>query len=131
STLWAHLQQKDASLGTGIALPPMAPVDKTSTSMRILLHDTQAHFETFSDRVEKLTTTLEDTQKDIPLTKNLFEKEHENLSNEVYGLANRCQMEIVKAVGQPLQAPAAGAMHQEMQLRLESIDRRIDSMQLV
>ena len=86
--LWAHLQRKDTSSlpSSGLPVPPLAPIDKTSTSLRLLLHDTQSHFETFSDRVDQLTTSVENAKREIVQTKSLFEKEHEELGNEVYAL---------------------------------------------
>ncbi len=88
SVLWAHLQRKDTAnpATSTIPLPPLAPLDKTNTSLRILLHDTQSHFETFADKVNVLTKGVDEAKREIGLTKTLFEKEHEVLSNEMFGL---------------------------------------------
>ena len=73
--LWTYLQRKSTvAEGSGVPLPPLAPVDKTGTSVRILLHDTQAHFEKFSDRVEKITKAFEDSSREMVQLKSLFEK---------------------------------------------------------
>jgi hypothetical protein len=41
---------------------PIAPVDKTGTSVRLLLHDNQATLEKFSEKVDKLLKGLEDSR---------------------------------------------------------------------
>lgn len=87
--LWAHLLRKDTLAppqNTAIPLPPMAPVDKTGTSIRILLHDTQANFETFSARMDKMAEGVDKAKSEIVTVKTLFQVEHETLSNEVYDL---------------------------------------------
>ncbi|KAF8868513.1 hypothetical protein CPB85DRAFT_1243173 [Mucidula mucida] len=133
SVLWAHLQRKDTAnpATSTIPLPPLAPLDKTNTSLRILLHDTQSHFETFADKVNVLTKGVDEAKREIGLTKTLFEKEHEVLSNEMFGLANRCQTEILKTMGEPAQASRLADLQIAVQLRLEGLDKRVDSMQMV
>jgi hypothetical protein len=87
--LWAHLFRRDvASLppDPGITITPAAPLDKNGTSMRLLLHDTQANFEKFSERVDKLTTGVEDAKKEIILVKQLFQQEHEQLDTDIVDL---------------------------------------------
>lgn len=89
SVLWAHLLRKDtlaAPPSSDIPLPPIAPTDRTGTSLRILLHDTQAHVERFSERVEKLTKGVDEAKQELGLTKTLFQREHEELTNEMYNL---------------------------------------------
>ena len=71
STLWAHLLNRDATAsGSGLkagltsaGLAAMAPADRTGTSVRILLHDTQATIEKFSERVDKLVSEAEDSRQ--------------------------------------------------------------------
>lgn len=50
--------------------------------MRILLHDTQANFEKFSNRVDKLTSSIDDAKNEIVLVQRLFEEDREKLSAE-------------------------------------------------
>lgn len=93
STLWAHLLNKDASAsGTGLkpglasGLAAVAPTDKTGTSVRILLHDTQATIEKFSERVDKLVSEAEDSRQKL-LARN------EELSGELERLVRRAVQE--------------------------------------
>ncbi|KAF9018610.1 hypothetical protein BDZ89DRAFT_959934, partial [Hymenopellis radicata] len=77
------------------------------------------------------TLAAQSAKREIGLTKTLFEKEHEVLSNEMFSLANRCQTEILKAVGEPAQASRLADLQVAVQLRLEGLDKRVDSMQMV
>lgn len=73
STLWAHLLNKDSTVsGPGLKMglasvgPAVtAPADKTGTSVRILLHDTQATIEKFSERIDKLVSEAEDSRQKL------------------------------------------------------------------
>jgi len=89
TALWAHLLRKD-TLGpppnSGIVLPPMTPLDKNAASMRILLHDTQANFEKFSARVDKLCHTVDESKQEISMVNKLFQREHETLTGEMVDL---------------------------------------------
>jgi len=90
STLWAHLLNKDTTasgpgLKTGLAavgLTASAPPDKGGTSVRILLHDTQATIEKFSERVDKLVSEAEDSRQKL-LARN------EEVNDEVERLVRR------------------------------------------
>lgn len=90
STLWAHLLNKDATApGSGsktglesLGLTASAPADKTGTSLRILLHDTQATIEKFSERVDKLLSEAEDARQKL-LARN------EEANDEVERLVRR------------------------------------------
>jgi hypothetical protein len=87
--LWAHLLGKDkqpAPPNSEIIPPPIAPVDKNGTSMRILLHDTQAHLERFSVRTDKLCSSVEETKREITTVHTLFQREHETLRNDIVDL---------------------------------------------
>lgn len=90
SMLWAHLLNKDASASepglktglTSLGLAPSAPVDKTGTSVRILLHDTQATIEKFAERVDRLLSEAEDSRQKL-LARN------EEVNDEVERLVRR------------------------------------------
>jgi hypothetical protein len=94
STLWAHLLNKDAAAsGSGLkagltssGLAAMAPADRTGTSVRILLHDTQATIEKFSERVDKLVSEAEDSRQRL-LTRN------EEVSGEMEQFVRRAVQE--------------------------------------
>jgi hypothetical protein len=61
STLWAHLLRKDRTNEPIPAISvPIAPADKTGTSVRLLLHDTQATLEKFSQRIDKLVKGVDE-----------------------------------------------------------------------
>lgn len=92
STLWAHLLNKDAGasgsgfgLKTGLTsagLATSAPADRAGTSVRVLLHDTQATMERFSEKVDKLVSGAEDSHRKL-LARN------EEVSDEVERLVRR------------------------------------------
>ena len=90
STLWAHLLNKDTTvsgpgLKTGLAAvePAMsAPADRAGTSVRILLHDTQATIEKFSERVDNLVSEAENSRQKL-LARN------EEVNEEVERLVRR------------------------------------------
>ena len=90
TALWAHLLRKDtlapSSNSSGLSNPPIAPLDKTGTSMRILLHDTQSNFEKFSARVDKLYAGVAEAKEEIMMVKTLFQGEHEILNGEMVDL---------------------------------------------
>ncbi len=54
--------------------------------MRMLLHDTQAIMEKFSERVEKLTSGVDKAQQDISAVQRMFEHERENTMSETVAL---------------------------------------------
>jgi len=94
STLWAHLLDKDAAASgsglkaglTSLGLAAAAPADKTGTSVRILLHDTQATIEKFSEKVDKLVSEAEDSRQKL-LARN------EEVSDEMERFVKRAVQE--------------------------------------
>ncbi len=91
SQLWGHLLQpkSDSSRPNSDSTtmcPPIAPTDKTATSIRILLHDTRANLEDFSTRVHKLTDTIDETKREISGVQKLFQVGHEQVIEEVVSL---------------------------------------------
>jgi len=71
STLWARvLDHRGASTGNAITaqLPSYAqftPQDKTGTSTRMLLHDTHARLEVFSERANLIFSEIEASKREI------------------------------------------------------------------
>lgn len=94
SVLWGHLLSRDASTPSltprvqsdVTSLSPITPLDKAGTSMRILLHDTQAHLEKFSDRVTKLINGVDESKREIVTVQKLFEQDREKLVEETVDL---------------------------------------------
>ncbi|EDQ98327.1 uncharacterized protein LACBIDRAFT_303942 [Laccaria bicolor S238N-H82] len=128
TALWTHLLRKDAQASNNIGIiPPIAPIDKNATTMRVLLHDTQANFEAFSARVDKLINVVEETKREIKTTSTLFEREHDTLVGDVIDLVNRSQKEIQNSIGTPTQAPATDAFFKDVDRRLEGLNQRLDA----
>lgn len=50
--------------------------------MRILLHDTQANLEKFSNRVDKLADGIHESKQEIMMVHKMFQEEHDKLSGE-------------------------------------------------
>ncbi|KAF7794400.1 hypothetical protein EIP86_005534 [Pleurotus ostreatoroseus] len=141
TALWGHilqknlpaplLPQKPVEIPTN---PPLAPNDKLGTSVRMLLHDTQATLEKFSERVEKLTSGVDKAQQDIRTVQKLFEHEHENAMEGTVDLVNRCQLEIQKSLGTPAQAHEVEELRKSfvsVDRRLEALDKRFDVLHLL
>ncbi|KAF9266771.1 hypothetical protein L218DRAFT_857569 [Marasmius fiardii PR-910] len=135
SVLWAHLLCKEnfssSSTPSVVPMPPLGPMDKNATSTRILLHDTQANLQQFAERVDKMTDGLNATKQEISAVSTLFKQEHETLVGEMVDLVNRCQTEIKKPLGQPAQSDKLGELQKILELRLDSMDRRLDILQMV
>ncbi|KAL0569717.1 hypothetical protein V5O48_012246 [Marasmius crinis-equi] len=133
SVIWAHLLRKDnvssSTPRAEVPLPPLGPIDKNATSTRILLHDTQANLQQFSERVDKMTQGLNTTKQEILAVKKLYQEEHERLLVEMVDLVNRCQAEIQKPLGQPAQSDKMENLQKTFELRFENLDRRLDVVQ--
>jgi hypothetical protein len=90
TVLWSFLRRRDAPPlqipSTDTSLAPLAPIDRTGTSMRMVLLDTQANLEKFGDHVSKLVSVVEETKGKIDLTSRLWEVERERLGEEMVNL---------------------------------------------
>ena len=91
--LWEHLlrpnrdKEKPPSLqNMPIIAPPLAPLDKNATSMRVLLHDTQANFEKFAKHVGQLLHEVKETHTEMKTTHSLFERDRESLVGDILDL---------------------------------------------
>ncbi|KAF8142308.1 hypothetical protein K438DRAFT_1635871, partial [Mycena galopus ATCC 62051] len=132
NALWGHLLRKNTlAPPVDVPLPPTAPFDKTGTSMRILLHDTQANFEKFSTRVETLTSGIEDAKQELVIVKDLFQGVQESHTMDIVDLVNRSQTQIQKSMGDPAQAKALELFRKDVDSRLDGVSKRIDDMQAV
>lgn len=54
--------------------------------MRILLHDTQANLERFSERVDRLVKDVGDAKTEIGTVQKLFEHDHEKIIEKTVSL---------------------------------------------
>jgi hypothetical protein len=88
TALWAHLLRKEIPSISQVSStnPPIAPLDKTGTSMRILLHDTQANLEKFSERVDKLACGVGETRREMVTMQQLFQEDHEKIVGQTVDL---------------------------------------------
>ncbi|KAF8972669.1 hypothetical protein BDZ97DRAFT_1913159 [Flammula alnicola] len=132
--LWTHLLRPNAQTPTSLAempviAPPLAPLDKNATSMRILLHDTQANFENFALHVGKLLDGIKETKHEIKTTNTLFERDRETLMGDIIDLVNRSQKEIQKAMGSPAQDDSVESFVKDVNHRLNGLDQRLDAIQ--
>ena len=87
--LWAYLLHKPGSsqrTPSGTSFPAntqIAPVDKAGTSTRILLHDTHARLETFSERAGKLADGVEKAQQALVRAQQEMESEMEKMGEHI------------------------------------------------
>lgn len=87
AALWGHLLHKKphTALAAKISddkrdsVPPMKPVDKAGTSVRMLLHDTQAVLEKFSGRIDKLHGEVEKAKQEVSTSHKVFQHGHDKL----------------------------------------------------
>ena len=88
TALWGHLLRKDLNIQppSVVASPPVTPLDKTGTSMRLLLHDTQANFEKFSSKVDNLITGVQATKLEVDAMKKLWDVENDKMQTEISDL---------------------------------------------
>ncbi|KAJ4470117.1 hypothetical protein J3R30DRAFT_1226746 [Lentinula aciculospora] len=134
SVLWAHLLRKDVLTSpakTDLPLPPLAPVDRSATSTRILLLDTQAHLQKFGQSVDDLTSKVDSTKHEIVTVKNLFKQDREVLMNDIVDRVNRSQLEIQKSISKPAQASKLEDIQKTLEVRLETMDQRLNVMQML
>jgi hypothetical protein len=68
--------------------PPVAPTDKTGISARMLLYDTQANLERFSNRADTLLKSVDDVKKETSTIQALFKQDREILVDEVVNLGD-------------------------------------------
>ncbi|KAI0642442.1 hypothetical protein C8Q79DRAFT_985891 [Trametes meyenii] len=142
TALWGHLLRKTgssqvpsssaaSSTTLGHHAPAISPFDKASASTRILLHDTQAHLERFTERVTHLTNSLDDAKRELVVVQKLYQDNHEQVVDRMIGLTNRCQTALQKVIGTPAQNVDIREITREMAAlsnKLESLDKKIDAL---
>ena len=92
--LWTHILEPRArsrALTTLADMPATTaalctPLDKNATSMRILLHDTQAHLERFSGHVRALVEGVNEAKHEIKTANGLFECDRECFVGDITDL---------------------------------------------
>lgn len=90
--LWGHLRQMNVPVAlkdkTGLSSTPtpITPIDKAGTSMRMLLHDTQATLEKFSGHIERLTSKVDDAKREVTTAHKAFQYGHEKMLEESVAL---------------------------------------------
>ncbi|KAF9785306.1 hypothetical protein BJ322DRAFT_1006148, partial [Thelephora terrestris] len=136
STLWAHLLNKDTT-ASGLGLKPglaaveptgSAPADKAGSSVRILLHDTQATIEKFSERVEKLVSDAEDSRQKL-LARN-EEVNDEALQLPDPGLlVGRTETTLQSCIREPAQASALVELRQSLSSSLDALNQKVEAVQ--
>ena len=98
NALWGHILRKTGSSQVppstatststlGKHTSTIAPIDKAGASTRILLHDTQAHLERFTDRVSELVTDLDCAKRELVGVQKLYAEDHEQLMDRMIGLS--------------------------------------------
>ncbi|KAH7913060.1 hypothetical protein BJ138DRAFT_1082365 [Hygrophoropsis aurantiaca] len=138
NVLWAHLLRKEPpksnSPSDTLTVPPLAPLDKTGTSVRMLVHDTRSNLEKFSARVDTLTNGVDTARKEIGDVQKLFESEHERVLGAMADITARCQMEIKQCIGTPAQSVALEAIqraHVSTEQNVQALHKRVDALQAV
>lgn len=92
--LWAHILEPRTRPRAPTTLADMpattaalcAPLDKNATSMRVLLHDTQAHLEKFSGHVRALAEGVKEAKHEIKTANGLFERDRECFVGDITDL---------------------------------------------
>ncbi|KAI9441703.1 hypothetical protein H4582DRAFT_1780597, partial [Lactarius indigo] len=145
STLWAHLLQDQRGPSRGAQIPTFAqltPQDKASASTRILLHDTHARLEKFSERANTIFSEVEASRREMVRVREEVEGAREQefeaivqlgafcfraympviVHSRVTPLVNRCQSFLQKAIGDPVQAREAASIQANLTLALERLN---------
>ncbi|KAG9309540.1 hypothetical protein JVU11DRAFT_10516 [Chiua virens] len=115
-------------------IPPVAimPQDKTGTSMRMLIHDTQANLETFSTRLDGLLQRVDECRAQVVNASKLLDVERDRVLTEILAVSNRCQSELKAHVGTPAQASALDLVRVSQvatEHAVQALEKRIDALQ--
>ncbi|KAH9926298.1 uncharacterized protein BXZ73DRAFT_49424, partial [Epithele typhae] len=144
--LWGHLLFKRGPIDASLTEPAnnqlenisrnlnTHPVDKTGASTRMLLHDTHANLEKFTDRVTQLTVGLDKAKRELVTVQKLFQEEHEQLADRMIGLVNRCQRELQKTIGTPAQHLTTVTLSKDLAVlstRMDAMDKKVDALSAV
>ncbi|KAG0705601.1 hypothetical protein DFH29DRAFT_799892 [Suillus ampliporus] len=138
NALWAYLLQKDHPASNDFSatpmVPPVAPVDRTNTSMRMIIHDMQATLEKFSTRVDTLLTNVKDAKTEVINCNRISESERERIYTLITPLAKKVQAELKACIGTPSQVSALELVQKSQssaESSIQALDKRIDAIQTV
>ncbi|KAI0654063.1 hypothetical protein C8Q70DRAFT_1058780 [Cubamyces menziesii] len=145
NALWGHILRKTGSSQVppstatststlGKHTSTIAPIDKAGASTRILLHDTQAHLERFTDRVSELVTDLDCAKRELVGVQKLYVEDHEQLMDRMIGLTNRSQTELQKSIGDPAQSPQVRDLVKDisqLSRKVGALEKKIDSLNVL
>ncbi|KAI0294447.1 hypothetical protein BC826DRAFT_1012433 [Russula brevipes] len=135
STIWAHLLNhrgpSKANATTQLASgsgSQLTPHDKAGTSTRILLHDTHARLEKFSERANAIFSGIETSRREMVRVREQVESARESELDTIAQLINRCQSSIQKTIGEPAQAREVTTMHASLAVLTERLHTLEDKM---
>ncbi|KAG1816253.1 hypothetical protein EV424DRAFT_1325033 [Suillus variegatus] len=138
NALWAYLLQKDLPASSDFAatpmIPLMAPVDRTNTSMRMLIHDMQATLEKFSTRVDTLLINVKDAKTEVVNCNRISESERERVLDEISNNSKKVQTELKACIGAPSQASSLELVQKSQssaENSIQALNKRIDAIQMV
>ncbi|KAI6101332.1 hypothetical protein F5141DRAFT_1138562 [Pisolithus sp. B1] len=134
NALWAHILPKVAIFQDSTLNPPMTPQDKTGTSMRMLVHDTQSTLERFSERLDVLMTRVDDCRSQVINANKLLDHERDKVLTEMADISCRSQNELKSHMGTPAQAHALELTHSSQvstENSVRALEKRIDALQTV
>lgn len=159
SSLWARLlDHRDSSNPTTSQPPSHAQLtlqDKVGTSTRILLHDTHARLENFSERANSIFSGIEASRREMVRVREEVESAREeeldtiaqlstfclffraymlvivcSYNTYIFAPVNRCQSSLQRTIGEPAQAREAAMMHASLTVtteRLQALEEKINS----
>ncbi|KAG2127570.1 uncharacterized protein EDB93DRAFT_1096487, partial [Suillus bovinus] len=138
NALWAYLLQKDLPASSDFTatamIPAVAPVDRTNTSMRMLIHDMQATLEKFSTRVDTLLVNVKDAKTEVVNCNRISEIERERVLDEISNSSKKMQTELKACIGAPSQASSLELIQKSQisaENSIQALDKRIDAIQMV
>ncbi|KAG2346701.1 hypothetical protein BDR05DRAFT_906216, partial [Suillus weaverae] len=113
-------------------IPAMAPVDRTNTSMRMLIHDMQATLEKFSTRVDTLLINVKDAKTEVVNCNRISESERDRVLDEISNSSKKVQTELKACIGAPSQASSLELIQKSQssaENSIQALDKRIDAIQ--
>ncbi|KAI9064006.1 hypothetical protein FKP32DRAFT_1625651, partial [Trametes sanguinea] len=145
TALWGHLLRKTGGSNvpsssmtstSTLGKPTLSvdPIDRASTSTRILLHDTQAQLEKFTDRLLHLTSDVDNAKRELVSVQRLYHDDHEQLLDKIVSLANRSQTELQKTIGGPAQRSELDKVATSvcnLSAKLDALDKKLDHLNML